>query len=62
MEHSVIEDYVEKRAAIKKNAYSNRAAVQGTNYLQKSEAYDDMIGMNTDTMANEVSFLFSLRR
>ena len=40
-----------KRAAIKKNAYSNRAAVQGTNYLQ-SEAYDDMIGMNTNTMAN----------
>lgn len=40
-----------KRAAIKKNAYSNRAAVQGTNYLQ-SEAYDDMIGINTDTMAN----------
>lgn len=40
-----------KRAAIKKNAYNNRAAVQGTNYLQ-SEAYDDMIGMNTDTMAN----------
>ncbi len=40
-----------KRAAIKKNAYGNRAAVQGTNYLQ-SEAYDDMIGMNTDTMAN----------
>lgn len=40
-----------KRAAIKKNAYSNRAAVQGTNYLQ-SEAYDDMIGMNTDTMAD----------
>lgn len=40
-----------KRAAVKKNAYSNRAAVQGTNYLQ-SEAYDDMIGMNTDTMAN----------
>lgn len=40
-----------KRAAIKKNAYSNRAAVQGTNHLQ-SEAYDDMIGMNTDTMAN----------
>lgn len=40
-----------KRAAIKKNAYSNRAAVQGTNYLQ-SEAYDDMIGMNTDTVAN----------
>lgn len=40
-----------KRAVIKKNAYSNRAAVQGTNYLQ-SEAYDDMIGMNTDTMAN----------
>lgn len=40
-----------KIAAIKKNAYSNRAAVQGTNYLQ-SEAYDDMIGMNTDTMAN----------
>lgn len=40
-----------KRAAIKKNAYSNRAAVQGTNYLQ-SEAYDDMIGMNTYTMAN----------
>lgn len=40
-----------KRAAIKKNAYSNRAAVQGTNYLQ-SEAYDDMIEMNTDTMAN----------
>ena len=40
-----------KRAAIKKNAYSNKAAVQGTNYLQ-SEAYDDMIGMNTDTMAN----------
>lgn len=40
-----------KRAAIKKNAHSNRAAVQGTNYLQ-SEAYDDMIGMNTDTMAN----------
>lgn len=40
-----------KRAAIKKNAYSNRAAAQGTNYLQ-SEVYDDMIGMNTDTMAN----------
>lgn len=40
-----------KRAAIKKNAYGNRAAVQGTNYLQ-SEAYKDMIGMNTDTMAN----------
>lgn len=40
-----------KRAAIKKNAYSNRAAVQGTNYLQ-SEAYEDMIGVNTDTMAN----------
>lgn len=40
-----------KRAAIKKNAYSNRAAVQGTNYL-RSEAYEDMIGMNTDTMAN----------
>lgn len=40
-----------KKAAIKKNAYSNRAAVQGTNYLQ-SEAYEDMIGMNTDTMAN----------
>lgn len=40
-----------KRAAIKKNAYDNRAAVQGTNYLQ-SEAYEDMIGMNTDTMAN----------
>lgn len=40
-----------KRAAIKKNAYGNRAAVQGTNYLQ-SEAYDDMVGMNTDTMAN----------
>lgn len=40
-----------KRAAIKKNAYSNRAAVQGTNYLQ-SEAYEDTIGMNTDTMAN----------
>lgn len=40
-----------KRAAIKKNAYGNRAAVQGTNYLQ-SEAYEDMIGMNTDTMAN----------
>lgn len=40
-----------KRAVIKKNAYSNRAAVQGTNYLQ-SEAYEDMIGMNTDTMAN----------
>ena len=40
-----------KRAAIKKNAYSNRAAVQGTKYLQ-SEAYEDMIGMNTDTMAN----------
>lgn len=40
-----------KRAAIKKNAYSNRAAVQGTNYLQ-SEVYDDMIGMNADTMAN----------
>lgn len=40
-----------KRAAIRKNAYSNRAAVQGTNYLQ-SEVYDDMIGMNTDTMAN----------
>lgn len=40
-----------KRAAIKKNAYSNRAAVQGTNYLQ-SEVYDGMIGMNTDTMAN----------
>lgn len=40
-----------KRAAIKKNAYSNRAAVQGTDYLQ-SEAYEDMIGMNTDTMAN----------
>lgn len=40
-----------REARIKKNAYSNRAAVQGTNYLQ-SEAYDDMIGMNTDTMAN----------
>ena len=40
-----------KRAAIKKNAYGNRAAVQGTNYLQ-SEAYEDMIGINTDTMAN----------
>ena len=40
-----------KRAAIKKNAYGNRAAVQGTNYLQ-SEVYEDMIGMNTDTMAN----------
>lgn len=40
-----------KREAIKKNAYSNRAAVQGTNYLQ-SKAYEDMIGMNTDTMAN----------
>lgn len=40
-----------KRAAIKKNAYGNRAAVQGTNYLQ-SEAYEDVIGMNTDTMAN----------
>lgn len=40
-----------KRAAIKKNAYGNRAAVQGTNYLQ-SEAYEDMIGMNADTMAN----------
>lgn len=40
-----------KRAKIKQNAYSNRAAVQGTNYLQ-SEAYDDMIGMNTDTMVN----------
>lgn len=40
-----------KRAAIKKNAYGNRTAVQGTNYLQ-SEAYEDMIGMNTDTMAN----------
>lgn len=40
-----------REARIKKNAYSNRAAVQGTNYLQ-SEAYDDMIGMNTDTMVN----------
>lgn len=40
-----------REARIKKNAYSNRAAVQGTNYLQ-SEAYDDMIGMNADTMAN----------
>lgn len=40
-----------RRARIKQNAYSNRAAVQGTNYLQ-SEAYDDMIGMNTDTMTN----------
>jgi hypothetical protein len=40
-----------KRAAIKKNTYGNRAAVQGTNYLQ-SEAYEAMIGMNTDTMAN----------
>lgn len=40
-----------REARIKKNAYSNRAAVQGTNYLQ-SEAYDDMISMNTDTMAN----------
>lgn len=40
-----------RRARIKQNAYSNRAAVQGTNYLQ-SEAYDDMVGMNTDTMAN----------
>lgn len=40
-----------REARIKKNTYSNRAAVQGTNYLQ-SEAYDDMIGMNTDTMAN----------
>lgn len=41
----------EERSRIKQNAYSNRAAVQGTNYLQ-SEVYDDMIGMNTDTMAN----------
>lgn len=40
-----------REARIKKNTYSNRAAVQGTNYLQ-SEAYEDMIGMNTDTMAN----------
>lgn len=40
-----------REARIKKNAYSNRAAVQGTTYLQ-SEAYEDMIGMNTDTMAN----------
>lgn len=40
-----------REARIKKNTYSNRAAVQGTNYLQ-GEAYDDMIGMNTDTMAN----------
>lgn len=40
-----------REAEIKKNTYNNRAAVQGTNYLQ-SEAYDDMIGMNTDTMAN----------
>lgn len=40
-----------REARIKKNTYSNRAAVQGTNYLQ-SEAYHDMIGMNTDTMAN----------
>lgn len=40
-----------REARIKKNTYSNRAAVQGTNYLQ-SKAYDDMIGMNTDTMAN----------
>lgn len=40
-----------REARIKKNAYGNRAAVQGTNYLQ-SEAYEDMIGMNTDTMAN----------
>ncbi len=40
-----------ERRRIKANAYSNRAAVQGTDYLQ-SEAYDDMIGMNADTMAN----------
>lgn len=40
-----------REARIKKNTYSNRAAVQGTNYLQ-SEAYEDMIGMNTDTMVN----------
>lgn len=40
-----------REAEIKKNTYNNRAAVQGTNYLQ-SEAYNDMIGMNTDTMAN----------
>lgn len=41
----------EERSRIKQNAYSNIAAVQGTNYLQ-SEAYDDMVGMNTNTMAN----------
>lgn len=40
-----------KRREIKKNAYNNRAAVQGTDYLQ-GEVYDDMIGMNSNTMAN----------
>lgn len=40
-----------RRAKIKQNAYNNRAAVQGTNYLQ-SEVYDDMIGMNTSAMAS----------
>ena len=40
-----------KRRAIKKNAYNNRAAVQGTDYLQ-GEVYDDMIGMNSNAMAD----------
>lgn len=40
-----------KRREIKKNAYNNRAAVQGTDYLQ-GEVYDDMIGMNSNAMAN----------
>lgn len=40
-----------RRNAIKKNAYNNRAAVQGTDYLQ-GEVYDDMVGMNTNAMAD----------
>ena len=40
-----------RRREIKKNAYNNRAAVQGTDYLQ-GEVYDDMIGMNSNAMAN----------
>ena len=39
-----------ERARIKQNAYSNRDAVRGTEYLQ-SEALEDMLGMNTDTFA-----------
>ena len=40
-----------RRREIKKNAYNNRAAVQGTDYLQ-GEVYDDMIGMNSNAMAD----------